>query len=113
MDNILDIGPAPDGENPVQVGTDNYYAKAYAECRVFIRQLRRVFGEEPPGARLVVRNNRHDYGQYCEAAVKYDENEKAAVEYAFRIEAESPYNWDDEARAERNLATLGEEHAKG
>lgn len=96
----LELSSSPVGENCAQLGTDGYTEKARKECNAFIRQLRREFGQEPVGARLYVKSNPHDFGSYYEVAVKFDETNEAAVEYAFKLEAHLPERWDDEANLE-------------
>jgi hypothetical protein len=50
MENYLVLAPAPIEEDCAQVGTDDYTARARAECRRFIALLRKKFGPEPEGA---------------------------------------------------------------
>lgn len=97
---ILEIGATPCEETCTQVGTDNYMERATKECRTFIHQLRRLFGKEPEGATLFVRACEHDSGTYHEVAVRFDRTNDAASDYAYKIEAECPANWDDAARKE-------------
>ena len=77
--------------------------KARKECIAFRNQLRRVFGPEPEGARLIIKSSPHDFGNYMEVAVKYDTNNEAASEYAYKCEGEMPEFWDAEARVELGL----------
>jgi hypothetical protein len=99
MDSI-DLGCAPSEEDCAQVGRDGYYPRACRECRAYLAQLRRLFGDEPDGARLAVTSNPHDFGTYLSVACRYDPALPAAVDYAFRCEAEGPREWDEEARRE-------------
>ncbi len=92
----LTIGSCPTSEPCVQVGRDNNYGRAQREeCRAFIEALRRLYGEEPEGARLRVASHPHDFGTYYEVECKFDPDVKLAVEYAFKLEAESPETWDE------------------
>jgi hypothetical protein len=99
MDSI-EIGSSPAEEPCAQVGSDNYYEMAHRECRALIRQLRRKLGQEPPGARLYIKSNPHDFGTYYEVACKFNENDEAATEYAYKCESECPQNWDEKAKEE-------------
>ena len=99
----MELGPTPLEESCAQVGADNYFEQARKECRAYIAQLRRVFGAEPEGARLVIRGNSHDFGTYYEVAVKYDCDDEKATRYAFKLEAEQPATWDAEAKAELGI----------
>ena len=83
----LSIGSAPHGEDCVQVDSSGDYVSAMrAECARYRELLRKVYGEEPEGARLVIKGNPHDFGTYYEVECKYDENNESAVEYAFKVE---------------------------
>lgn len=103
MTDKLELGPTPSNEDCAQVGSEDYAIKARAECRAMIAQLRRGFGPEPEGARLIIASNPHDYGSYLEVAVKFDDNYPQAVDYAFKLESEYPSDWDDTARLELGL----------
>lgn len=98
----VNIGAVPNGEDCAQVGSENYTEKARKECRAYINQLRRVYGEEPFGARLSIMSNPHDFGSYLEVVCKYDENDEKSVEYAFNCENGVEY-WDEQAKQELQL----------
>jgi hypothetical protein len=100
---ILDLGPTPAEEKCAQVGQDNYHEVSRREANAYIKQLRRMFGEEPAGARLTMKSYPHDFGSYLEVVVKFNENDEEAVEYAFKLEGNLPGEWDDEARQELQL----------
>lgn len=110
MNNLdrLEIASVPVDENCAQVGVmDDYRQLALRECAVFKRQLTRVFGEPPTGARLVTISNPHDFGTYFEVAVEFDTNNTKAVNYAYKLEAETPARWDRIA-----IEELGSEYFK-
>ena len=99
MKDELSIGSTPAAESCEQVGMPSYNrAKAIAECELFAQQLRREFGEEPEGARIFVKSNSHDFGSYHEVNVRFDDDNPAAIEYAFNIEANTPEYWDATAK---------------
>lgn len=89
-------------EDCAQVGSPDYYDRAKRECRIYIDLLRRALGEEPFGARLAIKSNPHDFGNYLSVVCHYDSDNEEAMAYAFRCEAEGPENWDDIAH--RDLA---------
>lgn len=101
----LEIGATPHGEACAQVGSTDYDSAALMrlECRAYINQLRRLYGPEPAGAALVIKTNQHDFGSYKEVAVNYDEENEAAVSYAFLVEEGAEF-WDDPAKAELTAA---------
>ncbi|MCL6564182.1 MAG: hypothetical protein K6U87_14365 [Firmicutes bacterium] len=89
----MSIGPAPANEPCAQVGQPGYAERAREECRRFIDLIRRTVGPEPPGARLRVAACPHEFGTYYEVVVEYDDEDEAAVDYAFRVEREAPATW--------------------
>lgn len=95
MRDYLNIAATPVDEDCVPCGEN--LAKQRAECNAFIGQLRRQFGEEPEGARLSVKAFQHDYGTYYEVVCYYDDKYTESVDYAFKLEAETPEKWDDKA----------------
>jgi hypothetical protein len=99
----LYIGECPANESCAQVGAPDYYPRAIKECRTYIKQLRRIFGEEPLGARLKIGSSDHDFGRYHYVAVEFETESKEAVEWAYKIENNSPGEWDDESRAELGI----------
>lgn len=96
----LTIGSSPTEEDCAQVGSGNYEYQSKLECKAFIHQLRRVFGEEPEGASLSIKSFPHDFGTYREVVCYYDPDEGLASEYAFRLENDTPAKWDTEALEE-------------
>ncbi len=99
----MELGCSPANEECEQLGPNYDSARARLECRQFIEQLRRQFGQEPDGARLVVIENPHDFGVYLEVACKYNEAIEAACSYAFRCESEAWQDWDAAARVALGL----------
>lgn len=96
----LEVGCAPYDEPCAQVGRDDYYENAREECRRYVELLRKKFGEEPEGARLALKSNRHDFGTYYEVACYYDTDCPESQAYAFAIEAKMPARWDDDTPVE-------------
>ena len=99
----ISLGPTPAEEACEQLGPHYDAVRARQECRAFIAQLRRTFGEEPAGARLRVTSNAHDFGTYHEVECRFDGDSEGAAAYAFRCESEGPQQWDAVARAELGL----------
>jgi hypothetical protein len=100
MHDCIDMGSAPTYEDCAQVGSDGYHDRARRECRAYIGQLRRMFGDEPDGARLSVKSNPHDFGTYLSVVCYYDPAIRTSVDYAFRCEGKIPEEWDAQARRE-------------
>lgn len=93
MRDYINIGSAPCDEDCAQVGQPNYASKAQQECGRFIEAIRSKLGPEPQGAELRVKGFPHDFGRYYEVVCYFDDNNEAAMEYAFKCEAEAPTTW--------------------
>lgn len=87
------LGPGPAEEGCAQVGSDGYEERATAECRAYIAAIKMVLGDPPPKARLLVEWADHDFGRYAEVVVAFDGNDREAVEYAARCDAQAPTTW--------------------
>jgi hypothetical protein len=96
----LEIGCTPAAEDAAQVGSDGYYERMRRETSVYIRQLRRVHGIEPAGARLTVKSFPHDFGTYHEVVCYFDPEIPESVEYAFKLEGSNLEHWDETALRE-------------
>jgi hypothetical protein len=99
MDMIF-LGPVPLSEDCAQVGSPQYFEKSRKECRAYINQLLRVFGEPPMGSALKIKPCPHDFGTYHEVVVYFDERFPDSMEWAFNVEENLPEEWDEEARVE-------------
>lgn len=100
MRDSMYLGSTPYEEDCAQVGSDGYMRRARQECRAYIKQLIRTFGEPPAGCSLVIKSSPHDFGSYLAVEAVFDE---AGQEYALRCDNQQPRNWDDQARAELGL----------
>jgi hypothetical protein len=102
---FLTIGPTPASEDCAGVGASDYYEKSRKECKAFAAQLLREFPDPPLGARIAIKTFPHDFGDYREVVVYYDDDCEDSVTYAFGIESKTPECWDEIARAELGLTT--------
>lgn len=102
MRDFIGLDATPYEENCEQLGENYNPTKARQECKVFVNQLRRMFGPEPGNSRLQVNANFHDFGTYFLVFCYFDSDNPDEVEYAFRLEAEMPARWDEEAIEELN-----------
>lgn len=94
----MEIGSAPEDEHCVQVDPKVDYLPAMrAECLRFLELIRKKLGEEPPGSRLAVKSNLHDFGQYLEVVCHYDDTDEDATAYAHLCESMAPRTWSDDA----------------
>jgi len=90
----IGMGTAPTEERcvPVRRGVD-YLPEMREECKRFIRLLRKVFGPEPPGAKLRITCNQHDFGEYLEVVCHYDDAIPESLEYALKLGGNLPRTW--------------------
>lgn len=97
----IEIGPVPGEENCAQVGSSDYTEASLRECEVFRRMLTRLF-PVPPGLPVayVGRTHPHDFGNYREVSIRYDDSDSQAVEFAYEVERSAPGEWDAIARYE-------------
>lgn len=93
----MEIGSAPCDEDCVQVNKEGDYHDAMkAECRRFLELVRKKLGPEPPGARLAIKSNPHDFGTYYNVVCYFDDLDDEARAYAFRCESDAPRTWADD-----------------
>ena len=97
MQDYLDIGASPPEEDCVQVNPNDpdYGRKQKIECEAYIQAIRKKLGNEPIGARLKVKGNPHDFGQYFEVICQYEDTEPEAIDYAFACESDGPATWEE------------------
>ena len=77
----IEIGPVPGEEHCAQVGSPDYTEASLRECEVFRRMLYRLF-PVPEGLPVayVGRTHPHDFGNYREVSIRYDDANNEAVE---------------------------------
>ena len=92
----LSIGSSPCDEDCVQVGEEDYWARMLLECKKFKELIHQSCGSPPVGARLIIKTFQHDFGKYAEVCVEFEEGNKEATEYAYRVDREAPTRWKDE-----------------
>ena len=107
----ISLGPAPAEEDPVQLGDDDYAPRARRECRRYIEAIRKACGDEPEGAQLRVVSCPHDFGNYLDVEVRFDGNNEAASEYAYRCEEKAPTTWEQAGMHEKTYSIIP--HADG
>ena len=100
MMDYSNLGSAPTDEDCAQVGSDGYWERASIECKVFRKQLRRIFGEEKFPNRLKIKSFPHDFGDYLEVVIYYDDENEESLDWALKLEDNLPERWDEEAKKE-------------
>lgn len=105
MRDYLDLSSVPVSEPCACVGSDDYMTRARIECRAFAHQLERTFPQAvEAGCSFRIKSNAHDFGQYLEVQVRFDDDDEHQTHWAFMIENDLPEHWDDQARAELTAA---------
>ena len=100
MIDYLNVGSVPIEEDCSQVGSQDYLSESHKECQAFLHQLKRQFGDPPFGARFIIETFPHDFGEYREVCIEFDNQIDEASEYAFKVEGETPTKWDKQAKEE-------------
>ena len=98
---FIEIGPVPGEENCAQLGSPDYTEASLRECEVFRRMLYRLF-PVPEGlpVAFVGRTHPHDFGNYREVSIRYDDANGQAADFAYEVESSAPAEWDTIARYE-------------
>ena len=105
MENFIYLaGTTPWGERCAQLNDDNYRHNARLESLTYISQLIRTFGESPPGTFFKPVWCNHDFGQYLDIQLHYDDEEQQHVIYISNVES-GVEKWDE--RALRELQKAG------
>ena len=92
MNDYIELGSAPRGEQCAQVGAPDYTERARLECAAYIEQLRRAH----PKVCEKVRLKRQAFYYYQVVAIfRADDNEQA--EAAFFLQGNAPEFWDAQA----------------
>lgn len=109
MTDYMDFDCVPCEEKCESVGMPGYDPmKARAECRAYLRQILRIFGEPPDGCQLVVKSNPHEFGDYLTVVAKFGSSDKRALRWALRVERNLRSRWDGEACNELGIPTMPE-----
>jgi len=84
----LFIGPCPADEPCAQTGvTEGAQRLNRIECEAYIEALRKVYGPEPENAYFHIKGQSHDFGRYYEVTIYFEDHDKAATDYAFKVES--------------------------
>ena len=105
MKDSLNLSPVPLNEECAQLGSAEYSSQSRKECTAFIAQLERVFGPAPSGAYFKITSNPHDFGTYRDVDIVFNDENETASDYAYRVEANLPEFWDEEAKVELGIVS--------
>lgn len=100
---FLTMGSSPAEETCAQVGADNYDEQSIKECRAYLNQLGRQFGEPPAAGRFAIKSFPHDFGSYREVVVYYKFGDEESTIFAFKVDGDVPARWDADAMIELGL----------
>lgn len=108
MRDYLTIGTVPHAEDCTQnEPTGEYQAKQRREAAIFADQIARHY-PEPYNAHVSVKAFPHDFGRYYEVCAVFDDEDEAACNWAYEVEADPLgvlQNWDETALAALGLQT--------
>lgn len=104
MKESLSLSPTPVAENCCQVGSEDYSTNARKECRAFIRQLIRQFPNSEGMLRIT--SNPHDFGNYLDVEIRYDEDSEDQMNLAYEMESNLPEYWDDIAINDDGMVSI-------
>lgn len=99
--NEVYIGPTP-ADEPCE-GSPNLYGTL---MRVYRNQLRRMFGKEPEGAALRIKT--FNMGEYRDLVVDVEDENRQAMDWALKVEHNTPSKWDLLALVELTAAGYAE-----
>ena len=99
MKDFLNIECTPIEEPCSQLGAPDYYELSKIECQAFRDQLIRTFGNPPGNASITIGQNPHDFGTYLDLRLNFNDDNEDETDWAYKIEGNTPYNWDEEALA--------------
>ena len=83
---FYEIGSSPCNEECAQTLDPNFTEKNRLECRVYIDQLTREFGEPPGEARYSVKASEHDFGTYREVVIRFNPDNEEETAYADKVQ---------------------------
>lgn len=115
MRDYLSIGTVPHEEDCTQNEPTGQYATAQRrEARLFADQIRRHY-PEPDDGYMTVKSFPHEFGSYYEACAIFDDENEAACNWAYTVEADPLgvlREWDNEARAALLAFKLADDESK-
>lgn len=84
----------PWGERCAQISDPQYLNNALLEARAYIQQLKRTYGQNPPGTYFKLVRCSHDFGTYRDVRFYYDEQQQAHLHYLAQLESGCEH-WDE------------------
>ena len=97
MREAIEFETTPSNEDCAAVGRENYTKYSCLEARALEDQIVRQFAPVPPGVRIRLKANPHDFGTYFTLVLSYEEEDIDAREFCEKVEDKFPDRWDDDA----------------
>ncbi len=92
MREFVELGSVPNEEGCVQVSRDrDYMPDMRAQCE----RYRAGLSKKHPGMKFGIKSNPHDFGEYLEVVVYYDNGDESEEEAAYEIENNLPATWEE------------------
>lgn len=101
MDYVI-LSSTPYDEPCVQVCSKRlYYPAMKHESLIYKRQLERLFPiPENLHCYFICKSFPHDFGTYIEVVIFFDDDDREAANFAYKVENEAPFHWDEIAKAQ-------------
>ncbi len=97
MDQFELATTVPHDEKCVQVGDQNYSHFSRLEAQTLKEQIYREIGDPPAGTKIKIITCAHDFGNYLDLAVVFDDESEESVEWMLKCESKLPSSWDKES----------------
>jgi hypothetical protein len=92
MRDFIELGSAPSCEECVQLDKNKpYLDEMREECFKYKQLLIKMF----PEGWFNIKTFHHDFGDYLEVVIWYDNEDEKQVEYAYMVEANLPEYWEN------------------
>lgn len=97
MYDFIELDGAPYEEDCVQVSqTENYIPAMKEECKKYMEQLIEIFPQAGKfGCYFTIKSFPHDFGQYYNVGIKYNDSDDKASAFAWWVQDNLPAKWDD------------------
>ena len=95
----IGLGSTPACEECIQVSLDSDYMPAMSkECWRYVEMLQNRFPQyEKFDCHFRAKTGRHDFGEYKEVVIAYDDQNERSSKFAFYVEEMLPERWEDDS----------------
>jgi hypothetical protein len=95
MREYIELGSAPADENCIQITSKEDYIPAMREeCRRYKQLLEQKFTNRPEEVYFTIKRFSHDFGEYMEVCIVYNDEVEEQIDYAYYVEGNLPLTWE-------------------